>query len=671
MRRLVLALITGAIGVAAFAVQPRLPRDPAPSPDGSRIVFSWQGDLWVAPIAGGGASRLTANPGYDHHPVWLADGHSLAFVSDRDGADDVFILDLAGGVPRRLTFHEAPDTAQGALGSDVLFTSRRHEAWDRMPAVYRVPLDGGTESLATRVLALQAAPSPDGRFLALVRGGTPAERRHYRGSANRDLWLLELASGRLERLTATDWDEDGVGWAGKGALVFRSDNGGRDRSLFLLDLATRRNVQLTRHDGMDVRVPRTSLDGRLVAYELWDSLWLVPTDGSAPPRRLDLDVPADLVEGTVERDTLRADAEEVVPAPDGSQVALVVKGDVYVVQRRSKDAASVADAPTIRVTDTAARERDVAWSPDGTRLFYASDRTGRPDLFAAAPVGRDDGKFFRADAFKEVAVTSTPDTDERWPRPSPDGTALAYVRGKGTLVVAKADGSEPRVLFEHWGGVSFAWSPDSKWLAFSREDQWHNSEVYIVPAAGGVAVNVSQHPQDDTFPVWSPDGRRLFWLSKRHAGTVDAWSVYLTRADHERSPEEWLQLYEDEKAKKGEGKTDGGDEKVGSIAGGKPGAVIARSGEETKRKPVKPVIIDPVGIHERARALTALPGDEGEIAVAPDGQTIAFVASPEGERDLYRVRWDGKELTRLTNGGADPSGLTLAKDGKSVFYRSG
>ncbi len=72
-----------------------------------------------------------------------------------------------------------------------------------MPAVYRVPAAGGTERLACKVLALEAVPSPDGRYLALVRGGTPADRRHYRGAANRELWLYELASGRLERLTAT------------------------------------------------------------------------------------------------------------------------------------------------------------------------------------------------------------------------------------------------------------------------------------------------------------------------------------------------------------------------------------------------------------------------------------------------------------------------------------
>ncbi|MBI4916336.1 MAG: PD40 domain-containing protein [Acidobacteria bacterium] len=670
MRRTLLAFVCGSVATAAIAVQPPLPRHPAPSPDGTRLAFSWQGDLWVVPATGGSASRLTANPGYDHHPTWLPDGAALAFMSDRDGADDVFVLDLGGTTPRRLTFHESSDSLQGVLGSDVVFTSRRHEAWDRMPAVYRVPLAGGTESMLTRILALDAVPSPDGRFLALVRGITPGERRHYRGSANRDLWQLELATGRLERLTETDWDEDGVAWAGNGALVYRTDAGVRDRNLYRLDLASRRTVPLTRHEGADVRAPRTSLDGRLAAYELWDAVWIVATDGGSAPRKLDIEVPGDLVDAAVERDTVRADAERVVPSPDGSQVALVVKGDVYVVQRRAKDLASVADAPTVRVTETVGRERDVVWSPDGQRLLYASDRTGRFDLLAASAVGRDDGKLFRADVFAEAPLTASPDLDERSPRPSPDGERLAWVRGKGSLVVARADGSEPRTLFEHWGDVSFAWSPDSKWIAFAREDQSHNTEVFVIPAAGGAAVNVSQHPQDDTDPVWSPDGRRLFWLSRRHAGTVDVWSVYLTRADHERSPEEWLQLFDDEKAAQDAAKAGDRTARKGEKAdAAKPGPGGGSPRDEAG--PPRPVAIDFGDIHERARPLTTLPGDEGEIALAPDARTVVFVTGLDGERDLYKVRWDGKELTRLTDGDVQPSQLAFAKDGKSVFYRTG
>ena len=666
MRKVVLVTAVCLLAGTALAVTPVMPRHPALSPDGGRIAFSWQGDIWVASAQGGGAQRVTANPAYDHHPVWFPDGKRLAFASDREGSDDVFVVELSGGSPRRLTYHEAADVPQGVLGEDVVFTSRRHEAWDRMPAIYQIPTSGGTERLAWNVLAVEAVPSPDGRYLAIVRGGTPADRRHYRGSANREVWLLEISTGKLDRLTDTRWDEDGVAWAGPGTIVYRSDNGGADRNLFRLDLATRKITQITHHEGADVRAPSASADGRLVAYELWDAIYIVPTDGSAVPRKLAFDVPTDALEPPVTRTDVKDDAERVAVSPDGTQVALVVRGDVFVVARRGKDLASVASASTVRVATTPARERDVTWGPDGKQLVYASDRFGQLDLFSAKPADRDDGKFFRTQRFTETRLTSSPE-DEHQPELSPDGKLLAYVKGKGGLVVAKADGSDPKVLFDHWERITFSWSPDSRWLAFSREDQAYNNEIWIVPAAGGQTVNVSQHPGEDTGPVWSPDGRRLYWLSKRHANRVGLWAVYLTRADDERTPEEWLELFEDEGAKKPAAKEADAEKSE------EAGKVDKRDkSDKPKEKPApKPVAIDFEAIYERARAVTDLPGDIGEFAVAPDGKTVAFVVPLEGERDLYKIRWDGKEISRLTTGGADPSQLSFSQDGKTVFYRTG
>lgn len=665
MRKLVLSSVISLWAGGALAVPATMPRHPAPSPDGARLAFSWQGDIWVAPATGGTAQRITANPGYDHHPVWFPDGQRLAFTSDREGSDDVYVVEPGVGATRRLTFQEAADLAQGVLGDDVVFTSRRHEGWDRMPAVYRVPVAGGTERLVCRLLALEAVPSPDGRYLALVRGGTPADRRHYRGSANREIWLYELGTGTLERLTNTAWDEDGVAWAGNAAMVFRSDGGGEDRNLFRMDLASRKVTRLTGHEGCDVRSPSVSADGKLAAYELWDAIYTVPTDGSATPRRVEFDVPADAVEPAVTRTELRDDAEQVAPAPDGSEVALVIRGDVYVVARRAKELTSVAPPPTVRVTSTTARERDVAWSPDGKRLVYASDRTGTLQLYRAKAADRDDGKLFRASNFVETPLTHG-GSDAHSPRFSPDGKRLAFVRGKGGLAVADADGTNERLLFEHWGRIAFAWSPDSRWLAFSREDQEHNNEIWVMPAAGGQAVNVSQHPGEDVHPVWSQDGRRLYWLAKRHAGRVGLWAVYLTRADHERTAEEWIELFEDEGARKPAGR-----EKAARETGTEP-SDRPESAEKPKEKPApKTVAIDFDEIHERVRAITDLPGDVEDSVVSPDSRTVAFVAALEGEKDLYKVRWDGKELARLTTGGAEPTQLAFAQDGKLVFYRTG
>lgn len=643
--RFLTAILTLGFAVTVQGEDVRLARYPAPSPDGQTVVFSWQGDLWAVPLEGGRAQRLTADPAYDWGAVWDGSGRFLAFASDRQGNDDVLVMSWPEGRTRRLSFHEAADVPQGFWGLQVVFVSRRHEAWNRKNAVYVLPVTGGTEKLLTKILALEAVPSPDGRYLALVRGGTPDSRRHYRGSANRDLWLLELQTGKLERLTETPWDEDHVSWASNEALIFRSDNGGEGRNLFRLNLADRKLTQLTHHQGGDVRYPKAAAGGSIVAYEFGDGLYVVPASGGAEPRRLALEVATDALEDDVERAVLRDQATEVVPSPDGSQVALVVRGDVYVTARRSKELSAISGPVTVRVTSTPAWERDVTWTPDGKALLYASDRFGQYDLFRAEPVAG--GSFVKATAFREARLTESQE-DERRPQVSPDGKLLAYLVGKGNLTVAELSGRNPKTLFAHWGEVAFAFSPDSQWIAFSRDDEHFNTDIFIIPVAGGTAVNVSQHPDEDRNPVWSPDGRRLYWLSRRHQRTYDVWAVYLTKADHERTPEQWVALFEEEDKARKNGDGNKGDGKA---------------------KKTPSVRIDFDGIHERARPVTALPGDEGEFVVASDSRTVVFVAETEDQRDLYKVRFDGKELKRLTDQGANPSQLTFLQEGKLVLYR--
>lgn len=651
MRRTTLAVIFLTLAIPALALDPPMPRHPALSPDGRQIAFSWQGDLWLAGSDGGRAVRLTAHPAYDHAPVWFPDGRRLAFVSDRENSNDVYVLELPSGQPRRVTFHQEDDRAMGVIGEDLVFLSRRHEAWDRQAGVYRIPAAGGTEEMMVRILAQEAVPSPDGRYLALVRGSTPPSRRHYRGAANRDLWLLEIGTGELARLTETDWDEDGVAWAGNGVLVFRSDNGGDTRNLFRLDLDTKTLTQVTHHQGKDVRFPTTSRDGSLAAYELWDAIYTVSTDGSGEPRRLVFQVPADVLTPAVERNTFRADADQVAISPDGSQVALVVRGNVYVTAQRSKELAAIAPAPTVRVTEMPAREQDVAWGPDGTTLVYASDRDGRGELYRARPAGG--GPFWSATRFTEERLTRHEEDDSR-PAFSPDGTRLAFVRGRGTLMVADADGRHERTIYSTWANLNFRWSPDSRWLAFSYQDAHGNSEVWIVAADGGEPVNISQHPDLDSDPVWSSDGRRLYWKTRRQQRSMDIWGVFLSRADHERTPEQWVALLSEEGSR--------------SARPGRQGAAAEKDGADP---PPPQVVIDFEGLHERAQAVTTLASEVGDYAVSPDGRTLVFAADPDGQMDLYRVRFDGKELTRLTTGGQRPGQLAFSKDGKTVYYRTG
>ncbi|GAL72054.1 PD40 domain-containing protein [Jejuia pallidilutea] len=82
---------------------------PAISPDDTTIAFNYQGDIWTANINGENPKRLTVHEAYDTKPVWSADGTSIAFISERFGNNDVYVMPATGGAPKRITYHSTSD----------------------------------------------------------------------------------------------------------------------------------------------------------------------------------------------------------------------------------------------------------------------------------------------------------------------------------------------------------------------------------------------------------------------------------------------------------------------------------------------------------------------------------------------------------------------------------
>jgi tricorn protease len=637
-----------ALSNSAAAIEASLPRHPAPSPDGSQVAFSWQGDLWLVSASGGEARRLTAHPATERYPVWSRDGSMLAFASDRHGSLDVFVMRTDGAeAPRRLTFASVTDTPCDFTpdGSSVLFSSRRAEGVSRTPQLFTVPVQGGTPSLVQDAFGRSAAYSPDGSSLTFVRGGSRWSRRGYRGSGNFELWL-RTGDSEYRQLTTFDGDDDFPSWVGPQSLVFLSARAGR-KNLFRMGITPEDPVQLTDHEGSAVRFPRASADGSVVAYEFEDAIWTVSTDGGEPAR-LTINVPADLVVNPVELRVESEGASDLAINDDGTLAAFVVHGDVFVSEITSKEDQEIAGPMTVRVTDTPEREQEPAWSPDGNTLVFVSARDGGRDLYTARLA---DGATSWTESFdfEITRITSSAEgaIDPRW---SPDGRRIAFTHGKGDIVVIDATGGAETVLLEHWETPDYRWSPDGGWIAYSVEDMNANAEVWIVSADGGTPYNVSRHPDYDRNPRWSPDGRRLVWLTRRHADSQDVWGVWLTAADHERTPAEWLKLW------KNEDPDDEDEEK-------------SEDDTETGGKfSLPPVSIEFDRLWERAQSITDLKGDEGSPLVSPDGKTIVFTAEHEGERDLYSVRYDGDKLERLTTGGQQPTSVQFQPSDETIFY---
>jgi len=636
-------------------------RHPAVHPDGDRIAFSYQGDLWTVAVDGGRAERLTIHEAYEGRPRWRPNGSQIAFTSDRYGNDDVYVMDAGGSTPTRLTHHSTDDALGGwTPDGTLLFTTRRTYAQaEWMDEVYQVDADGGTPD---RLLdAVGAAPrmSPDGRFVAFEKGYNRTSKKGYEGPANRDVWIYDTENDSYTRITTHPSNDHNPVWTGPRTLLYVSEQSGtynvHRRSITDQGGAEGQGELVTTFDEDGVRALSASSDGNVIAFERRTDVYVIENGGES--RILDVTVPADYRFDPTEQKQMSDGLRDYAVSPSGDQVALVLRGELFLMQNET------GEPRTTRLTEHAYRDRDVTWTSDST-LVFASDRNGgQYDLYRLESADAEHpGDLYDALQHEVTRLTETPE-DERILAMAPDRSHVAFRRGsmssygEGQLLTAtvSADGlSDETVLAEGWNApTDVAWSPDSQWLAYSQNNLNFNSDIYIHAADDSKGpVNVSQHPRGDSEPVWSPDGSKLGFVSERTSAGSDVWFVWLQEEDWERTERDWEEMDEEDEGKNGDEKED-------------------ESGEDETPS----VEIDFDSIHDRLERVTALPGNEDDPVIGQEGETFYFVAGESGwassydtEVDLYSIQWDGEERERITQGGIGPSAVRLTPDQKQVTF---
>lgn len=638
--------------ITSLNAQPDEPfaRFPSISPDGSQVAFAYQGDIWTVPIEGGRAWRVTVHEAYEGTPKWSPDGDQIAFISDRHGNDDVFVVNADGSRPKRLTYHSTDDELTGwTRDNHVIFTTERiYNQIEWEPEIHTVAAEGGTPTRFFDAFGMMASMSPDGRYLVFVRGYNGEYRKRYRGPANKDLWVYDIQNETYEQLTNFDGNDMYPAFAGNNELFFISERDGtynlyragfRNGSL----RGSTRQITSLVNDG--VRNFDVSADGNRVIFESKTGLYSLNTK-SGSIQQLPLEVSRDQRHYETERKTFTGDAEEFAVSPSGKYLAFVVNGEIFIKHNDPQKNRSV------QLTDHSWRDRDAAFLNDST-LIFSSDRNGQYDLFALQSADKNRQTLFESLRFETKQLTST-EEDERNPVVSPDGSKVAFNRGRGQLIVADIKGrsslGSEMTLADGWATTSgIAWSPDSRWLAYSKPDLDFNREIYIHAADNSrEPVNISKHPRPDTDPVWSPDGTKLAFLSSRNNGDDDVWFAWLKRSEWERTQLDW-EKSEDHTPK-----------------------VVSDSSA------LKRVEIDFDNLYRRLSQVTSLPGNESDIAISEDGQTFYFVVNRDSrqsfnaDQDLYRAKWDGSERKALTTGDVAPYNVRLDTNTNALYMmRSG
>jgi tricorn protease len=635
----------------SFAQNPLI-NNPSVSPNGAEIAFNYQGDIWVAGINGENARRLTVHEAYDTNPLWSHDGKSIAFQSNRYGNSDIFIISSQGGLPKRITFHSASDVLTDyTAGGKILFSTRRDFAQvEREYETHMVSDDGGTPTRYMNTVGFDSKLSPNGKFIVFVKGSCRIQREAYRGPANRNIWLYDIANDAYSQLTTYDGNDFYPQWGDDSTIYFQSSRTGKYNIHKISIDGSGKKVgtiqSVSDFKNMGIFSFNVSANGKYIVAVQGDKVFTFNKETGAK-NDVNLNIASDYRFDPVEHKTYTNRISEIAISPNGKLSALVIRGELF-IRTTDKD-----NKKTVNVSKSAYRDRMPAWLNDST-LVFISDRDGQSDLYVLTSDDDNEPSLIESLKHKVERLTKT-DENESEPVIAPNGKSISYIKGRGQLMVAniseKGKLSNQKTLLDGWdtpAGVS--WSPDSKWLAYNLSDLDFNGEIYIHKADNSKKpVNISMHPKQDRGPVWSADGKKLMFSSNRNNNDYDVWFTWLNKSDWEKTTEDW----EDE-ANKSDKKEEKKDKK------------------DSKEK-MKDITIDFDDIHKRQVQVTSFVGGEFGQYISKDGKTIYYTTGngsrgdAEVESDLFKISWDGKDKKAITTKNTRPSGITADKDGTKLY----
>jgi tricorn protease len=515
MRRLVALLVLSWAGACFGQELPegRLMRFPDIYKD--KIVFSYGGDLWLAPSAGGIARRITTHPGLELFAKFSPDGKWIAFTGQYDGNFNVYVMPAEGGDPKQLTFLPDVSTVSERMGPNnmvidwfpdskrILFLSRRDTYNTWFGRLFSVSIEGGLPERLPVDKGGLTSFSPDGTKIAYNRIFRNFRTwKRYTGGMAQDIAIYDLKNNTYERLTDYPGTDTYPMWQGD-TIYFGSDRGpGKRMNLYSYNLKNRQVRQLTDFKDFDVNWP--SLGPDAIVFENGGYLYVFDLK-TEKARKLTVSLPGD-------RDLMRkrwATISKLITdfdlSPDGKRAVFTARGDIFTVPAKEGSIRNLTQTPGIR-------EKYAAWSPDGKWIAYLSDRSGEDELYLMPQDGLG----------KETRITTDGKMFRLAPVWSPDSKKLLFADKDVRLFYVDIEAKQPVLIDQGKYGdlTDYCWSPDSKWVAYAKAAENQYEAIYLYSLTDRKIAPVTTSFTHSWNPVFDPAGKYVFFLSNRDYNEV-------------------------------------------------------------------------------------------------------------------------------------------------------
>ncbi len=526
IRRLTISLLVLLFFATAFPAlaqddETRLLRFPATN--GEQIVFTFSGNLFTVDLHGGVARQLTNHDGFEMFPRFSPDGATIAFTGQYDGNTEVYLIPSEGGEPERITL--TPTLGRDDVGDrmgpnnivmgwhpngeNVLYRSRKRSFNSFQGQLFLAGRDGDISEQVPLPRGGFASYSADGSKLAYNRIFREFRTwKKYRGGMADDIWIHDFNSRETVNLTNNDSQDIIPMWHGD-TIYFASDRDeNRRMNLWVQGVNGGEARQLTFFEDFDIKFP--SIGGDHIVFENGGFIYRFDI-ATEEVNRVPVRVNSDNIFSRGGLTQVHEMVQNWDIAPDGNRALFGARGDIFTVPASSGITRNITQS-------TGVHDRNPAWSPDGSYIAYISDTTGENELWKRPQDGSGEA----------VQLTDGADTYYYSIQWSPDSRKILWSDKKNRLRFVNTENRRVTTVdtAEYWEITNFTWSPDSKWIAYTRPEVEGMQRVWMYSVDSGESFPVTDKWYASSGPAFSECGRYLFFVSSRDFNPVYSWTEW-------------------------------------------------------------------------------------------------------------------------------------------------
>jgi len=476
-------------------------------PDVSKthICFVYAGDIWVVDKNGGIAHKLSSPGGEEMFPRFSPDGDKIAFSGNYDGNTDIYVLPAMGGELNRLTYHSLADRVLDWYdeGKKILYASSRKSGRMRYNQFYSIAVEGGFSKKLPVPYGEFGMVADDNKTLAY----TPITRdfrtwKRYRGGMAPDIWLFDLKSYESKNITKSDANETQPMWYGK-KLYFLSDRGVNKRyNIWVYDTVSEKMKQITNFKEYDIHFP--AIGPKDIVFEAGGEIYLLDLS-TEQHKKVDIKLVTDNLTKKQELKNVSKMIRNAYISPSGNRILVEARGEVFSIPKENGVIKNITKS-------SRAAERYPAWSPDGKKIAYWSDKTGEYQLVIRDLTSNSKEKImtsFKSGFYYRIF----------W---SPDSKKLAFVNNRMEIKLFELEQKKiiniDKGLWLTHGGLAnfkFNWSNDSRWLTYSRSMKNRHNVIFVYNTETNKKYQLTTDYYVNYNPVFDPEGKYMYFFSNR------------------------------------------------------------------------------------------------------------------------------------------------------------